>query len=307
MSSTPFVSVIMPTYNRAGLIGKALESVLAQSFQNWELLIIDDGSTDNTKEVIAKYTDHRIRYIYQNNAERCAARNNGIRQSLGKYITFLDSDDYYLPNRLQLLYAELESRGFPEGFFYTGLQLQDIDTGKKENKDVSLTINNRYDRVALGMIHSQQVVATKNVFEGNLYNTTLTVGEDMELWLRIAATYDIEPIAGQCTIVVVEHGDRSINVKKANPAIKQLQTYDVMFGAGHPGNKISTAVRQTLLTNAYLSYAKYHIYKHERTSAAYWLLKSITTMPGHPQTKYKLNLIRTVLLNPAQAEKLLQG
>lgn len=307
MSSTPFVSVIIPTYNRAGLIGKALESVLAQSFQNWELLIIDDGSTDNTKEVIAKYTDHRIRYIYQNNAERCAARNNGIQQSLGQYITFLDSDDYYLPQRLKQLYNWLEQKQFPEGFFYTGMLLYNVDTGATEEKEVKMPSANKYDDIAQSMIHSQQVIASRHVFNGNLYNTSLTVGEDMELWLRIAVQHEIQPMQGQCTIVVVEHDDRSINVKKANPFLKQMLTYAVMFSMGHAGNNISKNVRQSLYCNGYFGFAKYHIYKYERTKAAYWLIKSIAAMPGHPQTKYKLNLIRQVLLNPAQAIKLLQG
>lgn len=303
----PFFSIIIPTYNRATLIGKAIDSVLQQSFADWELLIIDDGSTDNTKEVVTKYADIRIKYIYQQNAERCAARNNGIAQSTGRYITFLDSDDYYMPQRLMLLHAELKQRNLPQGFFYTGLQLHDIDTGRIEEREVALTAINRYDRVALGMIHSQQVVATKDVFEDNLYNTSLTVGEDMELWLRIAAKHDIQPIHGQCTIVVVEHGDRSINIQKSNSTIKQLQTYKVMFGKGHPGNNISAGVKQTLYTNAYLGYAKYNIYKHDRLKAAYWLLKSIAAQPGHPQTKYKLNLIRYSLVNPAQAVKLLHS
>ena len=95
-----FFSVIIPTYNRAGLIGKAIDSVLAQTFADWELLIIDDGSTDNTRQIVEAYTDRRVKYIYQENAERSAARNNGVAQAAGKYICFLDSDDYCLPDRL---------------------------------------------------------------------------------------------------------------------------------------------------------------------------------------------------------------
>ena len=76
----PFFSIIIPTYNRAHLISMAIDSVIAQTFENWELIIVDDGSTDNTKELVDNYCsiDKRIRYIYQENAERSAARNNGI-------------------------------------------------------------------------------------------------------------------------------------------------------------------------------------------------------------------------------------
>ena len=81
----PLFSIIIPTYNRAPMIGKAIESVIKQSFENWECIVIDDGSTDETKSVVAKYAqiDSRIRYCYQDNQERSVARNNGIE--IGKF------------------------------------------------------------------------------------------------------------------------------------------------------------------------------------------------------------------------------
>ena len=121
----PFFSIILPTYNRAHMIGKAIESVLAQTYTNWELLIIDDGSTDNTKQVIETYTDNRIRYLYQQNAERSAARNNGIAHAQGQYICFIDSDDYYFANHLSTFdyfIVDLEDMILN----YSGLGLNDI-------------------------------------------------------------------------------------------------------------------------------------------------------------------------------------
>jgi glycosyltransferase involved in cell wall biosynthesis len=91
---SPFFSIILPTYNRASFISKAIESVIDQLYNKWELIILDDGSTDNTKEIVLSFNDDRIRYIYQENKERSAARNNGIRNAKGEYICFLDSDDY---------------------------------------------------------------------------------------------------------------------------------------------------------------------------------------------------------------------
>ena len=97
----PFYSVIIPTYNRAKLISEAIKSVLEQTFKDWELIIVDDGSTDNTKETVQKFYDERIKYHYQENQERSAARNTGIDLATGDYLCFLDSDDYYLENHLQ--------------------------------------------------------------------------------------------------------------------------------------------------------------------------------------------------------------
>ena len=92
----PFFSVVIPTYNRAHLIKETIESVQKQTFSDWELIIVDDGSTDDTKSVVKSVDDKRIQYVFQENAERSVARNNGFRHAKGQYICFLDSDDYYL-------------------------------------------------------------------------------------------------------------------------------------------------------------------------------------------------------------------
>lgn len=96
------VSVIVPTYNRASLIGPAIESVINQTYTHWELIIVDDGSSDNTAEVVAGYQkgESRIVYYSQENAGSGAARNTGIRLAKGDYITFLDSDDVFLENKI---------------------------------------------------------------------------------------------------------------------------------------------------------------------------------------------------------------
>ena len=96
----PTVSVIIPTYNREKYIKKALESVFLQSFQDFEIIVVDDGSTDNTKEVLKPYIEAgKVKYLYQQNLRVSKARNNGIKHAQGKYIALLDSDDYWLENQ----------------------------------------------------------------------------------------------------------------------------------------------------------------------------------------------------------------
>ncbi len=94
------ISVVIPVYHSEKWILDTIDSVLKQSYQNFEIVIVDDGSSDNTKNVIESIDDSRIKYIYQNNAGPSSARNNGIRHSQGEYIAFLDSDDLWKPDKL---------------------------------------------------------------------------------------------------------------------------------------------------------------------------------------------------------------
>src|SRR3989304_595361 len=103
----PRVSVIIPTYNTAHYIAPAVESVLGQTYQDTEIIVVDDGSTDNTRTVLTPYMD-RIQYIVQDNKGRSEARNRGIHQSQGEFIAFLDADDLWLPDKLSQQVAALD-------------------------------------------------------------------------------------------------------------------------------------------------------------------------------------------------------
>lgn len=107
----PLVSIIVPYYNQGQYLSEALDSVLAQTFSNWEVVIVDDGSTDNSAEIAKLYAakDARIHYIYQSNAGPSAARNHGVRESKGKYIQFLDGDNKLATRCVELAVEHMES------------------------------------------------------------------------------------------------------------------------------------------------------------------------------------------------------
>ena len=97
---TPCISVIIPTYNRAHFVREAIDSVLGQTYQDFEIIVVDDGSTDDTKTVLALY-GNRIRYLHQKHRGRSEARNTALKSAAGKFVAFLDSDDIWLPRKLE--------------------------------------------------------------------------------------------------------------------------------------------------------------------------------------------------------------
>lgn len=123
----PKVSIILPTHNRADTIRRAIQSVQTQTFQDWELIVVDDGSTDSTAALIND-KDPRISLIWQTNQGVTEARNAGLRASAGKYLAFLDSDDEWLPHHLELCLAFLEA--FPEEYFVSAELLEDFGRGR---------------------------------------------------------------------------------------------------------------------------------------------------------------------------------
>jgi glycosyltransferase involved in cell wall biosynthesis len=111
MLASPLISIVIPSYNQAKYIAYNLDSILAQTYSNFEVIFIDDGSKDNTAEILKNYTekDSRIKYFYQNNSERAVARSHGISKANGKYICLVDSDDTWLPHKLETQLAVMEN------------------------------------------------------------------------------------------------------------------------------------------------------------------------------------------------------
>jgi len=125
--NNPRVSIIIPTYNRAYLLGRAIKSVLKQTYQDFEIIVVDDGSTDNTEEVVKGFNKEKVKYIkYKVNRGGNAARNTGLKNAYGKLIAFLDSDDEYLPEKLEKQLKVFENSNDSKlGFVYCGAILRD--------------------------------------------------------------------------------------------------------------------------------------------------------------------------------------
>ena len=192
----PLISVIIPTYNRASLLTRAIDSVLAQTFTNYELIIVDDGSTDHTQTILKEYeyqnNDKIQTFCLLTNRGVSAARNFGIQQAKGQWIAFLDSDDEWLPQKLARQYLDLQY--FPNAGVYFTDEIW-IRNSKRVNPHLK---HQKYDgwifqqSLDLCLIAPSSALISQSVFEHvGLFDESLPVCEDYDLWLRITAHYPI--------------------------------------------------------------------------------------------------------------------
>lgn len=190
----PTVSVIIPTYNRAHLVGRAIRSVLDQTYQDFELIVVDDGSTDNTYEMVKGFNDPRIRYIrHEQNKGSAAARNTGINATQGKYMAFQDSDDEWLPEKLEKQMRIFEKAPAQVGVVYTGFYL--IKGDRKwyvPDANIKITEGNIYkELLKRNFVGTPAVVLRKVCFEKvGMFEERLPSLEDWELFIRISKYYE---------------------------------------------------------------------------------------------------------------------
>lgn len=204
----PKISVIIPTYNRADLLKEAVDSVLAQTYQDFELLIIDDGSTDHTRELLVSYETH-VTYLFQENRGVSNARNLGIRSSTGQYITLLDSDDLWLPSKLEQQVTVMEQDPnlqlchTEETWIRRGVR---VNPKKKHQKYGGYIFP---CCLPLCVISPSSVMIRRMLFdEVGYFDEELPACEDYDLWLRITKTYPVHFIETPLIIKRGGHDDQ---------------------------------------------------------------------------------------------------
>ena len=188
----PRVNVIIPTFNRAETILRALQSVLAQTYLDFDLWIIDDGSTDNTAEVVKPFLGEQVHYLKQFNKGVSAARNLGVQKSRGEWLAFLDSDDEWLPEKLEKQVAYSEAH--PDVPLIHGEEIW-IRRGKRVNPKVK---HQKYGGkifekcLPLCLISpSASFIKRSLLQEMGLWDENFIVCEDYDLWLKITAKYPV--------------------------------------------------------------------------------------------------------------------
>ena len=185
----PFFTIVIPTFNRAVLLREAMQSVLAQTFKDFELIIVDDHSTDDTTNVVTSFHDSRIKYVLNDhNKGGSGARNVGIFRAKGDWIAFLDDDDIWLPKKLELQYEKIQSVDNTVGLIYTGFAFYDFD------KDQEISIYTpkkagwiKYDLLYCNCIGTFSTVAIRGNFLKKIggLDERFEAMQDVELYVRI--------------------------------------------------------------------------------------------------------------------------
>lgn len=217
-----FFSVIIPTYNRAHLIEKTIKSLLNQSFENFEIIVVDDGSTDNTEKVVGSIDNRQVKYFKKKNAERASARNFGAQQAKGDYLNFFDSDDLAYPNHLKVAHDFIKSKEVK--VFHLAFDIKN-ENGEEIRKPTPIFDINK--QLATGNVLScngvfiDRIIALSNPFNED---RLLSASEDYLLWLGIAAQYEICNV-NTITSTIVEHGERSVLSIEPNSLIKRKELF----------------------------------------------------------------------------------
>jgi glycosyltransferase involved in cell wall biosynthesis len=288
-----FFSIILPTFNRAHRLNRAIDSILSQTFIHWELIIVDDASTDDTSSFIQPYqSDDRIRYIRnESNMERCISRNIGIEAAQGEFICFLDSDDYHLPHHLERLHSFLQNQQFPKAFLFSNAY-NETEEGKRSDRFCpdfpsvdTFTYFLRYT------VNPQRWCVHREVMLKHLFDPEVVICEDMDTSLRIAAAgHPIMQIPERTTVYVAAsdsftHGDP----KKWE---KELFYLKRIFHKPELKTFLPKKETRRLVSMCYFHLAQQSSIRGERQATFRNTLKSIFYFPsGYKHGLLKINLV----------------
>jgi len=268
------VSVIIPAYNRAGMICEAIDSVLAQTCPALEIIVVDDGSIDNTEVLLAENYKDKLRYIKQKNSGSASARNNGIRQANGEWIAFLDSDDKWLPEKLALQMDVIKSN--PEAkLIFTGTETRDsslhiklgmfIPTDKHRNDAFINILTECY-------IKTSSVILHRDVFQKiGFFNEELRGAQDWELFARIVPNFPVDYVPIPCVLYRKHPGSIQFNIE--HWVKYDLMAMDSIFSMpeAHPYKYLHRYHKYRIYSEAGMRY----FYLGDHTKARKYFLKSM--------------------------------
>ncbi len=276
----PRVSVVIPTYNRAALLKQAIDSVLAQTYTDYEIIIVDDGSTDEMADLVDRYVagPGRVRYYYQNNRGRSAARNAGIRLAVGEFIAFLDSDDLFLPRKLEMQVAALSNQPEYGMAFSNAISIDErgnvLSSGPLFRAQLSGMIYPELLFIRGTMIMTPTVMIRARILnQVGSFDENLSMCEDLDLWRRIARMCPVLQIQSPLSAVRYR-----INEKWDCRAL--LKARLDFYAKAIAEDQDLESIRTRLYAEAYFHYGFTEVLQNRRADQGFqWLLESARLAP----------------------------
>ncbi len=250
----PKFSIILPVYNREKTIQRALDSLLTQTFSDFEIIVINDASTDNTVVVVQQNQDERIKLIQnKNNLERCVSRNIGIQNAKGQYICFLDSDDYHLPTHLEILNDQLIKDDHPKSFYFTNAWNQNFE-GELSERICPTFINfNPYFYFLTYTVNPQRWCVHSEIFKQVQFDPNVIICEDMDTSLRIAqAGFQIKQIEIRSTVYVAY--EESFTYGDPKKAEKEFKYLSIIFSKDILKKHLPRKAKNKLISMCYYNF-----------------------------------------------------
>lgn len=283
--SMPLVTVVIPSYNCARYLPEAIDSVLAQTYRSIEIIVVDDGSTDNTAEVVAKYGD-KIIYIKQENRGLSAARNTGILLSRGKYLVFLDSDDLLLPDMVEVMVRALEEH--PEcGAAYGGHLIIDEDGSRQSESELTKPSGRLFETLmADGLMQVASVMVRRDALSlSGIFDPMLRQIEDRDLWIRLAYYYDFIFVPKHVSAYRSVYGSMSRNWNERKTASKLIVKKVALFLAakGEP-HRLVRVFKRSVFSHRHkqcVQDAFVHYWAGRYRSAAKMMIQGVLLHPQH--------------------------
>lgn len=289
----PFFSIIIPTYNRALHLLNAIQSVQNQSFQSFEIIVMDDGSSDSTKDVVFQLIqeDKRISYFYQSNSERAIARNNGAKKAIGANFIFLDSDDSFCgENHLQNIFDFIKSQDNKIALFFTGATIVSSETNY-QTRNIEVEELKEIDYFIHESVIPARVCLPSVFMQEFQFDPDCIIVEDTVLWTLILDKYPVQYIPIHSVTYNIHEGN-SVNISNKNAYALRLKGLNKLFQVYPVGKKISKSTRVIHINRCFLGISEYYYYKGLNFVSLSWLLYSLLRFP-RIEVRYKIKKILT--------------
>jgi glycosyltransferase involved in cell wall biosynthesis len=277
------------------MVIKTLGTLQKQQYENYEIIVVDDGSTDNTHEAVSQLNDARIIYTRKKNEERGIARNFGAAMAKGEYLNFFDSDDLALSNHLSEAKNVIDKYHFPEWFYVTYTSAD--SNGKILRKPPKFTAVTLNKQLANGnIIGCNGVFVRKDIFMLHQFNEDrmLAASEDYELWCRLAARYPLY-YSNVLTSLLVEHRMRSVNQIQGDQLINRINKLTYYLGRDE---KVRSYFTSSSSVNMNLDfYVSLHLSTHTslKQKSLHYFFKAIAQSPVSVTKKVFYVIIRNLI------------